>query len=42
MKLNVHVMWARARFDKNVAQKLNTIVYYLNFDLDLLMDNVTL
>lgn len=42
MKLNVHVMGARARFDKYIAQRSNVIVYYLNFDLDFLIDSLKL
>lgn len=42
IKLIIHMLWARARFDKYVIKKLNVMVYCLNFDLYLLMDSLNL
>lgn len=42
MKLTMHVLWARARFNNYISQRLNSIVYCLNFDLDFLMDSLKL
>lgn len=40
MKLILYVLWAKTRFDENIAQPLNEMVYYPNFDNDALLNNL--
>lgn len=40
MKSIVHMLWAKTRFDENVAQLLNDVVHCPNFDHDVFLNSL--